>query len=299
MPWWTAVAAAAPGFVGPASDVALAELLWPAAVACVGWTPVTAPEVTIERTPIQAGFVGLANADERGLFRIRLAPTAPPVVLAHELAHAWFHGDAAALNEGRAELVAEYVAAALPATVRSGRRGARPDAVGHGRRRVVGRRPDRSPGVRDPAASRRHRGVPAVGGCRRDAGAVRGCRPGRGRHVVARSRAADGDANHVAPSALFRAPDGGTDRGGYWVAVDGGVRPNPRCAVSPSTTVVEAVAAAPDGVASFTAALARAERVVAERFAPSTGRMGWERSEERRVGKECRRLCRSRWSPYH
>jgi CRISPR-associated endonuclease/helicase Cas3 len=27
--------------------------------------------------------------------------------------------------------------------------------------------------------------------------------------------------------------------------------------------------------------------------------MGPERSEERRVGKECRRLCRSRWSPYH
>jgi thioredoxin reductase (NADPH) len=26
---------------------------------------------------------------------------------------------------------------------------------------------------------------------------------------------------------------------------------------------------------------------------------GLERSEERRVGKECRRLCRSRWSPYH
>jgi carbamoyl-phosphate synthase large subunit len=26
--------------------------------------------------------------------------------------------------------------------------------------------------------------------------------------------------------------------------------------------------------------------------------LGW-RSEERRVGKECRRLCRSRWSPYH
>jgi general secretion pathway protein G len=26
---------------------------------------------------------------------------------------------------------------------------------------------------------------------------------------------------------------------------------------------------------------------------------GPTRSEERRVGKECRRLCRSRWSPYH
>ena len=25
----------------------------------------------------------------------------------------------------------------------------------------------------------------------------------------------------------------------------------------------------------------------------------WARSEERRVGKECRALCRSRWSPYH
>ena len=24
-----------------------------------------------------------------------------------------------------------------------------------------------------------------------------------------------------------------------------------------------------------------------------------DRSEERRVGKECRSLCRSRWSPYH
>ena len=26
---------------------------------------------------------------------------------------------------------------------------------------------------------------------------------------------------------------------------------------------------------------------------------GYQRSEERRVGKECLRLCRSRWSPYH
>ena len=27
--------------------------------------------------------------------------------------------------------------------------------------------------------------------------------------------------------------------------------------------------------------------------------VGKIRSEERRVGKECLRLCRSRWSPYH
>ena len=29
------------------------------------------------------------------------------------------------------------------------------------------------------------------------------------------------------------------------------------------------------------------------------GQGKWCRSEERRVGKECLRLCRSRWSPYH
>src|SRR3546814_10979302 len=27
--------------------------------------------------------------------------------------------------------------------------------------------------------------------------------------------------------------------------------------------------------------------------------LGWFRSEERRVGKECVSTCRSRWSPYH
>jgi threonine synthase len=31
----------------------------------------------------------------------------------------------------------------------------------------------------------------------------------------------------------------------------------------------------------------------------TSGDTGSARSEERRVGKECRRLCRSRWSPYH
>jgi lysyl-tRNA synthetase class 2 len=33
--------------------------------------------------------------------------------------------------------------------------------------------------------------------------------------------------------------------------------------------------------------------------ARSVSEVMWTRSEERRVGKECRRLCRSRWSPYH
>ena len=34
-------------------------------------------------------------------------------------------------------------------------------------------------------------------------------------------------------------------------------------------------------------------------FEKSADKNHWARSEERRVGKECLRLCRSRWSPYH
>ena len=36
-------------------------------------------------------------------------------------------------------------------------------------------------------------------------------------------------------------------------------------------------------------------KTIAGVYKPSKGK----RSEERRVGKECFRLCRSRWSPYH
>src|SRR3546814_10778772 len=34
-------------------------------------------------------------------------------------------------------------------------------------------------------------------------------------------------------------------------------------------------------------------------FAGQTSLKFWDRSEERRVGKECVSTCRSRWSPYH
>ena len=39
----------------------------------------------------------------------------------------------------------------------------------------------------------------------------------------------------------------------------------------------------------------------AEQFDGSLGTLAQRRgrSEERRVGKECSELCRSRWSPYH
>src|SRR3546814_7611506 len=35
------------------------------------------------------------------------------------------------------------------------------------------------------------------------------------------------------------------------------------------------------------------------RIGPGLTRVGSDRSEERRVGKECVSTCRSRWSPYH
>ena len=42
---------------------------------------------------------------------------------------------------------------------------------------------------------------------------------------------------------------------------------------------------------------------VSKKFAveedPRLGQVGELRSEERRVGKECASMCRSRWSPYH
>ena len=39
--------------------------------------------------------------------------------------------------------------------------------------------------------------------------------------------------------------------------------------------------------------------VLAGKATNSVGKNVFARSEERRVGKECLRLCRSRWSPYH
>src|SRR3546814_11838256 len=41
------------------------------------------------------------------------------------------------------------------------------------------------------------------------------------------------------------------------------------------------------------------DRAVGERDALAENRLERLRSEERRVGKECVRTCRSRWSPYH
>ena len=43
----------------------------------------------------------------------------------------------------------------------------------------------------------------------------------------------------------------------------------------------------------------RTAGIVANMMQATIVNEGKQRSEERRVGKECLRLCRSRWSPYH
>ena len=55
------------------------------------------------------------------------------------------------------------------------------------------------------------------------------------------------------------------------------------------------------GQAATTLSGGEAQRVklATELSRRSTGRTVYIRSEERRVGKECASMCRSRWSPYH
>ena len=55
-----------------------------------------------------------------------------------------------------------------------------------------------------------------------------------------------------------------------------------------------------DGFIHFSTA-AQVRETAAKHFEGAAGLLlvAVERSEERRVGKECTVLCRSRWSPYH
>jgi 3-methylcrotonyl-CoA carboxylase beta subunit len=53
------------------------------------------------------------------------------------------------------------------------------------------------------------------------------------------------------------------------------------------------------GVIAGIGRVAGVECVIVCNDATVKGGTYYPRSEERRVGKECRRLCRSRWSPYH
>ena len=65
--------------------------------------------------------------------------------------------------------------------------------------------------------------------------------------------------------------------------------------------IIEAGGTLVDGVINDGGVLSATYGAVAENLTAATGATVelTGRSEERRVGKECRLLCRSRWSPYH
>jgi hypothetical protein len=110
---WSPLALAAPTFTGDPADTALADMIWAAADECAGRPGRAATRVRLARElPIGSGVGGLALWDRRGLYEVHLAPDAAPILLAHELAHAWFSGSQSrALIEGQAELLASCVAA--------------------------------------------------------------------------------------------------------------------------------------------------------------------------------------------
>src|SRR3546814_9837274 len=88
-------------------------------------------------------------------------------------------------------------------------------------------------------------------------------------------------------------PCAGGRREARGVALDRG-RPEAGGAVHPGReSLALCVPAAASG--RLGAALAHAGRAPAE----AKAKLGWIRSEERRVGKECVSTCSSRWSPYH
>jgi hypothetical protein len=110
---WT-MAWAAPSFEGPADDVALAAAAWGAAVDCTGREPAARSTVTITRGGVVSPWAGgVASSGAGGLRSIALSKDANAFTLAHEIAHAWFHGGLSALDEGRANLLASCVAATL------------------------------------------------------------------------------------------------------------------------------------------------------------------------------------------
>ena len=94
---------------------------------------------------------------------------------------------------------------------------------------------------------------------------------------------------HGTPAAARRA--------GVRSHVDGGLarRPRPFTSASPRCLVGRGAA----GHGQTRSRLLRSQSWGCPGRPASTARRAPTRSEERRVGKECLRLCRSRWSPYH
>lgn len=100
-------------------DEVVAEAAWEAAEACTGRKGRAHKTVSIRRNKAPAGAIsGMARWDAKGLAEIQLTVDSPPVLIAHEIGHAWFMGNAPlGPLEGRTELLAACIAREAPGAI--------------------------------------------------------------------------------------------------------------------------------------------------------------------------------------
>ena len=93
------------------SDAGTALIAWQAAAECTGRVGIAHATITLERRPIQGGFLGLAHWDAEGVYLIELdaKPERMAEVIVHEVAHAWIQAGPPTLVEGRTELLADCI----------------------------------------------------------------------------------------------------------------------------------------------------------------------------------------------
>jgi len=111
----TVALAGPPRFVAiDPAHVQAAEKAWRAAVDCTGWEAPAHGQVEITREYVSGGYTGGAFLDRGGLYRIALSQVNADRSLVHEIAHAWARTGPQALNEGRADLLADCIASRVP-----------------------------------------------------------------------------------------------------------------------------------------------------------------------------------------
>ena len=110
----TGHAYAGPTFVADnPADAAIAQIAWEAGAECTGRPGQSHATVTISRTSLRGGLLGMAHWDADGLYQIDLdaKPGRLEEVIVHEVSHAWVMEGPPTLVEGRTELLADCMVA--------------------------------------------------------------------------------------------------------------------------------------------------------------------------------------------
>lgn len=91
-----------------------ARRAWEAAEVCTGWSAPAHEQVSIASRYVRGGYAGGARLDAEGLAQVILWSDMPERALVHEVAHAWARSGPPTLTEGRADLLADCMAEAVP-----------------------------------------------------------------------------------------------------------------------------------------------------------------------------------------